>query len=147
MNAIENGVNALDLIDSPEVETSTLTKSIAMLESNFGTEFSKEKIALLFDMVREEGWSEERFTRTFKWFLKNKKFPSWTISDWFDYGIKLFPYSWYLKQVHEQGTSINSSIQRYKLPDGTIAYKLKDSEELPFDEFNIKTITQSLNEK
>ena len=133
-SVIESGVNALDLIPSEEVKTETLTKAIAILQANFGTEFSSEKISVLFDMIREECWSEERFQRTLKWFLKNKKFPSWTVSDWFDYGVKLYPRAWYLKQCHENGGYAPIGIQFYKLPDEKIAYKYKDDEELPFEE-------------
>ena len=130
----ELGMNALELIDSPPVCIMTLTKATAILQANYGTEYSQEKIALLFDMIREDGWSEERFQRTLKWFLKNKKFPSWTISDWFDYGIKIYPRAWYLKQCHENGGHATSGIQFYKLSDGSVGYKYKDSEELPFEE-------------
>ena len=83
-------------------------------------------------MIREEKWSEERFTRTLKWFLKGKKFPSWTISDWFDYDIKLYSYGWYLQQVHEQGASINNSIEVYEIAEGISGYKFIDGNELPF---------------
>jgi hypothetical protein len=136
MNVIANGVNALDLIPSEEVKTETLTRAIAMLQANFGTEFSSEKISLLFDMIRNEGWNEERFVRTLNWFLKNKKFPSWTISDWFEYGIKLYPRAWYLEQCNKAGGYAPSGIQFYKLPDGTIGYKFRDNEELPFEELH-----------
>ena len=51
-----------------------------------------------------------------------------------DYGVKLYPRAWYLKQCHENGGYAPIGIQFYKLPDETIAYKYKDDEELPFEE-------------
>ena len=87
---------------------------------------------MLFDMIREEKWSEERFNRTLCWFLKNKKYPSWSISDWFDYDVKLYSYGWYLKQVREQGALINNSIEAYTITDGITGYKFIDGNDLPF---------------
>jgi hypothetical protein len=126
-----NGVNALDLIDSPEVSTPVFTRAIALLQANYGTEFSREKTALLFDMIREDGWTKERFDWTFKWFLKNKPYPSWTISDWFSYGVKVYPYSWYLAQC-KPGEDVSKQMDKYRLPDGTDVYKWKDADDLPF---------------
>ena len=128
---IESAVSGLDLIPSKPVDTQTFTKAIAVLQANYGTEYSPEKTAILFDMIREEKWSEERFNRTLNWFLKNKKYPSWTISDWFDYDVKLYSYGWYLKQVRENGASINNSIEAYTI-DGVTGYKYRDGSELPF---------------
>lgn len=131
---IEKGVNALDLIDSPQVDSGTFTKAVAILQSNYGIEYSDEKVALLFDMVREDGWSEERFTKTLRWFLKNKPFPAWTISDWFSYGVKVYPYAWYLEQVTKFGKAVNKQIQAFILPDGTRVFRYRDDERLPFEE-------------
>lgn len=137
---IANGINALSLIDSPPVETTTLTKAIATLQANYGTSYSPEKIMLLFEMVRDEHWTEEQFTRTFKWFLKNKPFPAWTIADWFQYGVKVYPYAWYLRQQNEAGPHVDvlKKMDRYRLPDGTTVFKWKDGEVLPFERIDIK---------
>lgn len=133
-------MDALGLIDSPPVTTQTFTRAMALLEANYGTEYNSEKAALFFDVVREEKWSEERFLRTLRWFLKNKPFPAWTIADWFQYGVKVYPYEWYLKQQHGAGPMVNvlKQMDRYRLPDGTVVYRWKDGEELPFEkvEFN-----------
>ena len=129
---IDSEVSGLNLIPSKEVDFKTFTKAIAILQANYGTEYSPEKAALLFDMILEEKWSEERFNLTLKWFLKNKKYPSWSISDWFDYDIKLHSYGWYLKQVQEQGVSINNSIEAYTIAEGVSGYKYIDGNELPF---------------
>ena len=132
MSEIEFDVSGLNLIPSKEVDSDTFTKAILLLQQNYGTEYSKEKTGMLFDMIREEKWSEERFNLTLKWFLKNKKYPSWSISDWFDYDIKLYSYGWYLKQVREQGASINNSIEAYTIAENVTGYKLIDGHELPF---------------
>jgi hypothetical protein len=132
MSEIEFEVSALDLIPSKEVDSETFTRAIALLQANYGTEYSPEKTALLFDMIREEKWSEERFGRTLRWFLKNKRYPSWSVADWFDYDVKLHSYGWYLKQVHEQGPTINNSIEVYTIAEGVSGYKFIDGNELPF---------------
>lgn len=128
----QNGVNALDLIPSLPVGESTFTKAVAILQANFGTSYSPEKIATLFDLIDDDGWSEERFKRTFKWFIKNKPFPAWTVADWFAYSVKVYPYSWYLEQVAKNGREVNGQIDTYKLDDGTLVFRYRDSDELPF---------------
>jgi len=129
-SVIENGVNGLDLIASPEVEVETFTKAMAVLQANYGTEYSREKVALLFDMIRDEGWSQHRFQRTFRWFLKNKPFASWTISDWFSHSVKLYPHEWYLMQCKE-GVKVIDRMDIYELPNKTWVYKWKDGIDLP----------------
>lgn len=129
---IENGVNALALLDSPPVSASTITKALIIIEQNFGAEVAKNKAELLFDMVTEDGWSEKRFDMTFKWFLKNKPYPSWTIADWFSYGVKLYPQQWYFEKC-TQGRNVLKEMDRYKLADGVIGYKWKDGIELPLE--------------
>ena len=133
---IENGVNALSLIESVPVSATTFTRAKAMLEANFGGPIGEEKMALFFDLCREERWSEEQFLRTFKWFLKNKPFPAWTIADWFQYGVRVYPYAWYLDQQSKAGPYVDvlQQMDRYKLPDGTIVFKWSDGQDLPFEE-------------
>lgn len=125
-------MNALDLIPGEQVSGVTLAKAKVFLKQNYGLEYSEEKFAMLFQMIDEERWTEERFKRTFSWFLKNKKFPSWTIADWFEFGIKVYPYAWYLQQIDKQGREFNRSIDWYRLPDGTLVCKPKDGNDLPF---------------
>ena len=124
---IENGINALDLIDSPPATTASLQTAVAVMQANYGTEYAPEKIALLFDMIRDEGWSEARFNRTLKWFLKNKPFPSWTIADWFSFSVKVYPLEW------TYGKSRNE-YEGYELPEGVTVYKPIDGVKLPFPE-------------
>ena len=136
LNVIETGVNALDLIPSEPVSTKVFVKARAALQANYGTEYSDEKMALLFDMIRDDGWSEEKFVRTLKWFMRNRPFPSWTIADWFAYSVKVFPRAWYLKQCTEGRAN---EIETYLLDDGTYVYKFRDGEELP-----LKKVTQEM---
>ena len=104
----------------------------AMLRANYGVDYPTEKFDMLWTMVIEDGWTTEKLQNTVKWFLKNKKYPNWTISDWFDYQVKLFPYSWYLKQVNEFGGSVNQQLEKYRIGD-KILYKYADGNELPFE--------------
>lgn len=127
-----NGIDALDLIESDPVQPATFTKAIAILQANYGTEYSQEKVAVLFDTIRGENWGEERFQRTFKWFLKNKPFPAWTIADWFSFSVKVYPYSWYLEQVSKSGGGVNKQIETYRI-DGVTVFRYADGQELPFE--------------
>jgi len=129
----QNGVNALDLIDSPPVSVDTFKKARAILEASFGKEYSDAKMAVFFDLIRDEAWSEVKFNRTLKWFLKNVPFPEWSIANWFQYAVKLYPYSWYLEQVVKNGASVNKQIETYRLPDGVIGFRYADGQELPFE--------------
>lgn len=126
-------MNGLDLVPSEPLKPESFAKAVIMLEQNFGMAYPKEKMAMLFDMIREEGWSEERFQRTFKWFIKTKYNQAWNVSDWFGYGVKLYPESWYKKQVNEIGDTANRTIERYRLANGTIGYKWLDGEKLPLE--------------
>ncbi len=106
-----------------------------MLQTNFGIEFLNEKFEMLFELILEEGWTHERFRETLKWFLKNHKYPNWTIADWFNYSVKLYPYSWYLKQPDK------SQLEAYqvKLPktnSTVVLWKNIDGYELPFEKVN-----------
>lgn len=128
------GINALDLIGD-RATPEDITKSIAMVEMNFGMESQDEKIQLLAEMIQEDGWSKARLERTLRWFLKSKKFPNWTIADWYDYGVKLYPYSWYLKMINEGVKA--EDMEGYRIKPGLILWKLKDGEELPsFEKIN-----------
>jgi len=108
------------------------TQAIAVMQANYSAEYSHEKISILFDMVKEDKWTKERFSRTLKWMLKNRKFADWTIADWFSYSVNVYPYSWYLKQVQEHGAGVNNQIEVYLFDNETRMYKYIDGNELPF---------------
>jgi hypothetical protein len=107
-------------------------KAEALIKMNYGAEYPAEKFLMLWEMILEEKWTAERLTNTVKWFLKNKKFPNWTIADWFDYDVKLYNYAWYLEQVNKFGKQVNDQIERYKV-DGVVLHKYKDGIELPLE--------------
>ncbi len=111
-----------------------------MLEQNFGVSYSPEKIKILFVMLIESGWTQERFQRTLKWFLKTKFNQAWTISDWFGYDVKVYPYSWYLRQVHENGREVNAEIEIVYLPEKKIGYRYIGGDPLPFETKRISDI-------
>ena len=112
-----------------------MSNAMLMMEQNYGVEYPREKVQLLFSMIEEDKWSEERFKRTLKWILKNRPYPTWSISDWFSYGVKVYPYAWYLKQQSEAGPYRNvlKEMDVYKMADGVFAYRWHDREELPFE--------------
>jgi len=129
------GINALDLIGK-KITPEDFAQAREMLQTNFGIEFLNEKFEMLFELILEEGWTHERFRETLKWFLKNHKYPNWTIADWFNYSVKLYPYSWYLKQPDK------SQLEAYKvkLPktnSTVVLWKNKDGVELPFQKIKI----------
>jgi len=68
--------------------------------------------------------------RTVEWFLKTKKFPNWTIADWFEYKIKLYPYGWYKEQISKG--YVDSDMQGYKINNKTY-WKFRDNDDLPFE--------------
>ena len=125
------GVNALDLISSEPMTPGTFSEASLMLKASFGVMPDDAKLVLLFNLMREENWSEERFKRTLKWFLKNKLWPAWTIADWFSYSVKLYPYPWAQTKMTE-GKVPGKDIWRWKLPDGQIAYS-EAYVDLPFE--------------
>ena len=125
-------VSGLDLIPSPQVSEQSILKAAAFTEQNFGVKYAPEKWIMLSQMMVSEGWSEERFKRTYEHFLTTQKYPNWTVADWFSFDIDVHPYAWYLEQVHVNGVSVNLSIECYKLPNGKICYRYVDGQTLPF---------------
>lgn len=124
-----NGFNALDLIGD-KISWSDIEKAEELIKINYGVDYPKEKLTVLWNMIKEENWTNERLQRTVKWFLKTKKFPNWTIADWFEYQIKLYPYGWYKEQISKGFT--DSDMQGYKI-NGRTCWKFKDNDELPFE--------------
>ncbi len=129
------GINALDLIGS-KATPDDFIKAEVLIKTSFGVNYPKEKFSLLWDLILEEGWTKERLNQTVKYFLKNKKFATWTIADWFDYTLKLYPYSWYLDQIHQFGAAANKTIERYRIQD-KVLYRYYDGNILPFEYLGI----------
>lgn len=129
----QEGVNAFDLIPSKQVTAETFIKAAAYLQQAYGVEYPAEKFSILFDLIREENWTEERFNRTVKWFLKTKYNQAWTIADWWQYNVKLYPFSWVRQHCHKNGlreVDFICTLDVYMV-DGIRLYKQKDGIELP----------------
>lgn len=129
-----DSINALDFIGG-KVTSEDILKAEEFLKMNFGVDYPKEKFSMLWEMIREEGWTSERLKQTLKNFLKTKKFATWTIADWFDYKIELYGYSEYLKKLNERGKTFNNEIEWYRV-GGVPFWKYKDVTELPLERIN-----------
>lgn len=132
-SVIQNGVDAFALVESPKVSANTFIKAVAYLQQAFGVDYPKEKFSILFDLIVDEGWNEERFSRTMKWFLKTKYNQAWTVADWFQYNIKLYPFAWVRETCRKSGQSEIEFIKTLDvyLVDGIRLYKVKDGVDLP----------------
>lgn len=131
----DKGINGLDLIPSERVKPETFVKAKIYLEQAYGVEYPKEKFAILFDMINEEGWSEDRLMRTLKWFLKTKYNHAWTIADWFQYGVKLYPFGWVRYNCKTNGMrecDFMKTLDCY-IVDGVRLFKMKDGVDLPLE--------------
>ncbi len=127
-----NGFNALDFAGE-RIVSDDLIKAEEILKLNYGIDYPIEKFTILWEMIMEEKWTKQRLMATVKWFLKTKRYPNWTIADWFDYQVKLYPHSWYIKQINEGVKS--SEIECYKI-NGKAYFKLIDGITLPFEKVN-----------
>ncbi|MGE5681691.1 MAG: hypothetical protein ACM34K_12510, partial [Bacillota bacterium] len=125
----KEGVNALDLIGEP-ANSDDFNKAIDFIEMNFGVPVNDAKVLMIFDLIKEENWSKERLNQTIKHFLKTKKFKDWVIADLFDYGVKLFPYSWYQEQI---GKGVKHEEMESYIVNNQVLWKMKDGKELPFE--------------
>jgi hypothetical protein len=128
------GIHALDLLGERALGED-FAKVKTMIELSYGVKFETKdktmtKIDVLFDLIAEEGWSKERLQATTKWVLKNKKWGTWTPADWFEYGVKLYPYSWYQKQI---ASGVKHEEMECYLVNGIVLWKMKDGQELPFE--------------
>lgn len=122
--------NVLDLIGE-KITKIDIVKAEEMLKLNFGVSYSKEKFALLWEMILEDGWTDYRLKETLKYFLKTKKYPNWTISDWFDYSCDVYNYAEYLVKLNEN-RQLNEQIEWY-LINGVRVWKYKNGFSLPFE--------------
>ena len=128
-------MNGLDLVPSDPVSPGSLAKAKILVDQNVGIETAREKWMMLCREIISDGWSEERFDRTLRWFLRTKKFPDWKIADWFEYGVPLFPFAWVRTTARETGMreiDLLKSLDVY-LVDGVRLYKWKDGVDLPLE--------------
>lgn len=134
-SVIQSGVDAFLLVDSPSVTPDTFIKAMAYLQQAYGVEYPKEKFSVLFDLIKDEGWTEERFQRTLKWFLKTKYNQAWTIADWFQWGIKLYPWRHYREhcfKLNIREVDFQKTLQCYVV-DGVRLYREDDGQDLPLE--------------
>ena len=128
----------LDLIESKPLGNELFLKMIVMLEQNFGIQYPSGLVSMLREFIYNDGWSEERFVRTAKHFLKNQKYPNWTIADWFNYGIKVYPAMGVPMpedvDVYIIGGEFNPNYENDRIisKTGILVWKPVDGQELPF---------------
>lgn len=137
----QSSISALQLIGE-RVRLEDFIKAEELIKLNFGIDYIPAKFNMLWEMIYAEGWTNYRFQTTLKWFIKNKKFPNWTIADWFEYDVKLYTYNEYLKQLHNN-KNLNQEIEWYKV-NGVLLWKYKDGKDLPLEKYvPKKTIEKS----
>jgi hypothetical protein len=129
IKVLQEGVSAFDLYGT-SITAKDCIKAEELLKMNYGVDYPVEKFSMLWEMIQEEKWTAERLRAALKWFLKNKKWATWTIADWFDYDIKLFPHSWYVEKINEGYK--DSDFDCYKI-NGQALWTLKNGTELPFE--------------
>lgn len=122
-------------INGTPIIPSDVKKAQKLLQTTFtDLNVPQAKYNVLWMLVKEENWSKERLERTIKWFLKNRKSfaKEWQISEFFNYNCKLFSHSWYLAQI-DGNVDANKNIEKWRLDDGSVAYKYKDGVDLPYE--------------
>ena len=140
-NVIQKGVNALELIGNKLLDNETFIKGTAILMANYGTEYSKEKFKVTFDILKKDKWTEERFLRTLEYIIKNNPYPNWNIANWYQFDIRVFPALncsapdgadfYYI------GDDFNEIIWNEKkiFGKGVLVWKEPDGNEIPFLKF------------
>ena len=128
-NLARSGSNGVSAYCFGEIVTANdFIEAEALLSMNYGVDYPRQKFMMLWNMLKEDNWTAERLKATVKWFLKHKKFATWVIADWYEYDVKIYPYSWYLEQI-KNGVR-NEEIEMYEY-NGVTVFKLKDGTELP----------------
>jgi len=124
------GIDAYVLVSSEPVTDEDLAQAAAFVEQNYGVSYPQERWGLLFMMITDAGWTKEQLYQRTIWLLKTKPWKDWTIADWFNVPCRVYSYGWALHKRNEGYRW--KDFDQYRLPDGTIGYKLKDGIELPF---------------
>lgn len=136
----ENGILVAEVFNDP-ITSVGFSDCIKRLAVNFGIDYAgrnPEKLALLFEEMLIAGWTNEWMKQATRYFMKNNKYPTWTIADWFDLPLqKLYTHSQYTAKITEFGRGFNSEIQWYDL-EGVFLWAYKKEGELPFKKKQIK---------
>jgi hypothetical protein len=123
----KTGVEASDLISDPAT-TDDVNSAVASLELNYGIPCPLPKLAQLTVFVLNRNWTKARLDRATEYILEHNKFPTWTVADFCGYTCKLYPHSWYIKQIND-GIK-DEDMEAYKV-NGQVLWKMKDGNELP----------------
>jgi hypothetical protein len=113
----------------------TLAQAKEIIEQNYGTSIPQSKWLMLCKRFFDEEWTEEQFKRTLAWFLDTKHYPSWTIADWFDYNVKLYPFAWVRDYCNKNGlreVDFIKSLDVY-IVNGVRLYRMMDGTNLPLE--------------
>lgn len=127
------GTNAYELVPGKTITEHDFKAVANMLRLNYGAEYSQEKFVMLVSMMAEDGWSGEKLRAASKWFMRTKKFPAWTVADWYEYDrvTMVYPHSWYQRQIAE-GRKDEEMIA-YEV-NHVLCWKLRDGEPMPLQE-------------
>ena len=122
-------VPTLDLIGEP-LTPEFFGICSKQLELNFSQEFPREKYILLYNTLKRDNWTNERFENAVDWVLRNLKFPTWTIADFCKVETpKVFNHFEYLRRLNQFGETYNDGISCYR-KNGVTFYKENDGVEL-----------------
>lgn len=128
----DNGVSLMEIVDltAPPIARSDEVMVQATLEAAYGTDYSQQRIDILFDLCRKKGWSGERLRKTAEWMISNKPWVAWAVSDFLTAsGSRLYPYpSWYEREASKRKIKIDI----YKVGD-VLMCREQDGVDLPFE--------------
>lgn len=120
----------LDLTCKPIQKQDELV-SQGYLEAAYGTEYSQQRVDMLFDFAREEGWSGQRLIETVKHVIRSSKWKDWTVADFLSTPTgELKNYNWVLEELAKDRTA-QSRMVGYRV-GGVTLWKYADGKELPF---------------
>jgi hypothetical protein len=110
----------------------------ALLEANYGMEYSGQKVSVLFELLREENWSGERLKRVTKWICKNLKWATWTTADFMTAPLgNLYNYAWVLEEVHKDRSAMKR-MEAWKVSEGVVLWRYADGTDLPYERVHPK---------
>jgi hypothetical protein len=132
----QQGIPYWSLIESPPITPANIVQLKIALEENYKTAYTNSFMELLANLMVKDKWNVQRLQDTLEWFIKTNPYPNFGAANWFNYNVKLYPYSWYLEQLNK-GVR-NEDIDRYKI-NGELMFRMKDGTTLPFEKAEYKT--------